>query len=341
MTCQIKIAKTLEKIIKKVVIKYSVMIIRVSKLKQLYIYLKSEDSANHFESDDFKEFIEVFPDVELIFLQAEKDLIAALPKIEWLDTWYFQEDWFSLAPKLQAIFTPAAGKDWVHADPSAQVPIHHGTFHGPMIAEVMVGMMLYFNRQMPKMQSLQKRNIWDRNLQGNTAMLCNQKALIVGYGMIGKSCGRMLTSMGMQVFGYQRKYLEGYDVDTNVRYVSDDRLNETLALADHVIMLLPGGHETRHFISKDRLSSMKNTAYLYNFGRGTTISEEDLCWALDGNLVAGAGLDVTEVEPLPLSSELWARDDVLLTPHSSCVFKEYQALHVHELVFLVKKIVHM
>jgi len=83
---------------------------------------------------------------------------------------------------------------------------------------------------------------------------------------------------------------------------------------------------------------MKPSAFLYNFGRGTTIGETDLLMALDSGLIAGAGLDVTEIEPLPEESQLWQHDKVVLMPHSACVFQEYQALHIQELEFYLKNL---
>ena len=112
-------------------------------------------------------------------------------------------------------------------------------------------------------------------------------------------------------------------------------LDSALAEADHIIMLLPRHETTRHYLDKPRFSKMKAGAIVYNFGRGSTISEQDLVWALEHKIIAGAGLDVTEIEPLPIESALWHQDNVLLMPHSSCVFAEYQALHIDELSMLI------
>ena len=99
--------------------------------KQLFVYLVSDDIGNHFNADHFQPFSDQFPEIELIFLADEQSLLDTLESIEWLDTWYFDGKWFNLAPRLKAVFTPAAGKDWVHEDPMHVVPTYYGKFHGP------------------------------------------------------------------------------------------------------------------------------------------------------------------------------------------------------------------
>ena len=146
-----------------------------------------------------------------------------------------------------------------------------------------------------------------------------------------------MTGVGMSVSGYQRRHQSGFDPETGVEYINDENLETSLGLADHIIVLLPGGEQTRYFMSRDLLAKIKPGAFFYNFGRGSTIRDSDLLWALDTGIIAGAGIDVTEVEPLPTSSPLWRHRQVILLPHSSCVFEEYQQLHVQELVDLVKR----
>ena len=178
-------------------------------LKRLFIYLVSDDVGNHFTADHFRSFSVNFPEIELTFLPDEQTLLEALPSIEWLDTWYFKREWFALAPGLQAVFTPAAGKDWVHEDPQHLVPTYYGKFHGTMIAESMLGLMLHFSRNISEMLALQHQKVWSRNAQQGSTLLRNQSALIVGYGNIGRSCGQLLTSLGMRVQGYQRRHRSG------------------------------------------------------------------------------------------------------------------------------------
>ena len=107
-----------------------------------------------------------------------------------------------------------------------------------------------------------------------------------------------------------------------------------LPIADHVVLLLPGGPETNRFMNRDRLDLMQPGAYIYNFGRGNALVAADLIPCL--NRLGGAFLDVTEDEPLPAISPLWQQKNslptVFITPHSSCMYKDYTGLYIEEIV---------
>lgn len=285
-----------------------------------------------FEEADFALLGEAYPDLEIVRHRRPAALKEALAEAELVDSWFFPAGWYEEAPRLRAVFTPAAGRDWVESDPGGRVAVHHGTFHGPLVAESMLGMMLHFNRKIPEIVENQRRRRWDRNLQFPGSLLRSQRAIILGYGAIGRHCARLLGVVGMSVVGCQRKIAGGIDEETGARYCRPEDLPQALPQADHIVLLLPGGEETRGFLSRDRLAHVKRGAHVYNFGRGTTSPEADLRWALDEGLLAGAGLDVTEVEPLAPESSLWADPRVLITPHSSCVYDEYRPWHVAELV---------
>ncbi len=297
----------------------------------LHVWLESENRAFHFQPADFDPLRKSFPSLELVHHATRSSLLEALPAAELIATWHFETDWYARAPRLRALFTPAAGKDWVAEDPARRVATHYGTFHGPMIAQSLLGLMLHFNRRIPRMLENAQRRAWDRNLQFPSRLLRNQSVLLIGYGNIARACARLLRALEVEVVGCQRSPGEDRDAETGARLCKPAALPEELARADHVVLLLPGGDETRGFLDRERLQSMKRGAYLYNFGRGTTVRESDVLWALEAGILGGAGLDVTEPEPLPASSPLWSHPQVLVLPHSSCVYQEYRALHVAEL----------
>jgi phosphoglycerate dehydrogenase-like enzyme len=132
--------------------------------------------------------------------------------------------------------------------------------------------------------------------------------------------------------GLRRQTTGGEDPETGVRCLTIEGIDDELRRADHVVLLLPGGAETHRFFRREYLSAMKRTAFLYNLGRGTVLAEEDLVWAIENRVLAGAGLDVFEQEPLPASSRLWGFRNVLILPHSSPAYAEYGTLFVEELV---------
>ncbi len=305
---------------------------------RLHVYLVADEVAFHFSADHHQLLQQLLPGWEIIKLTSEAELLQALPEIEVLDTWRFDANWYAKAPALKQIFTPAAGHDWIQQDPDGKVIISQGTFHGSMIAETMLGLMLHFNRRISAMLALQQQHQWNRNQQQSSPLLSSQTVVIIGYGSIGKFCARYLTQLGTRVYAHRRSCSSGIDPDSGAEYIPAESLNDRLAEADHVVLLLPGGEQTQGFMNRERLKSIKTGAYLYNFGRGTTLPTASLLWALTHTGIQGAGLDVTEVEPLPADSPLWDHPDVVVLPHSACIFKEYMSLHIQELRTLLGKV---
>ena len=120
--------------------------------------------------------------------------------------------------------------------------------------------------------------------------------------------------------------------------ITFDRLEEELPCADHVVLLLPGGRATDGIFTERHFNAMKPGAFLYNLGRGNCYREEDLITALKNGTIAGAGLDVFAEEPLPADSPLWEQPNVLITPHSSAISREYIDLFIREWLETLRKI---
>ncbi len=135
---------------------------------------------------------------------------------------------------------------------------------------------------------------------------------IIGCGHIGTLLSRKAAGFGMKIIGYDR-YLPAE------RFVPEierrETLEELLEESDFVSIHLPVTPSTRGLISGKELRSMKKSAYLINVSRGEIVNEAELCEALKEGVIAGAGLDVFEKEPLPMDSELLKLDNVVLTPH--------------------------
>ena len=96
-----------------------------------------------------------------------------------------------------------------------------------------------------------------------------------------------------------------------------------LGKSDYVVLSVPLTPETRNIMGEAELRSMKQNAYIINVGRGDLIDEEVLIRVLDERKIAGAGLDVTAIEPLPKDSRLWDMDNVILSPHVSGSMENY------------------
>ena len=295
------------------------------------VFLRSPVAWMDLTSEHFEPLAAGFPRLDLAFLDSFEELQDCIGEPELVLTWKFPAELYPPATRLKAVFTPAAGRERVAEDPRGLVQTFYGSFHGPMIAETLLGMMLYFNNRFAEMIDHQRRRVWDRDAQTRNSLLRGQHAILVGYGNIARHCAALLTSVGCTVSGLTRRHRDGTDPQTGARYVHwDDALLE-LPQADHVVLLLPGGDATHGRFSRRFLEAMKRTAVLYNFGRGGSVRDADLIWALENRLLAGAGLDVFEAEPLPSDSPFWTLENVLISPHSSCSYREYGKLFVTEL----------
>lgn len=134
---------------------------------------------------------------------------------------------------------------------------------------------------------------------------------IVGMGSIGTEVARMLSLLGATVIGVRRNPAPS---DYAERVVGVDQLLDVLARSDAVVCALPNSDDTQHLIGNEALNALGH-GWLVNVGRGSTLDEEALAEALvDGDLI-GAGIDVTEVEPLPEDSPLWDIENLIITPH--------------------------
>ncbi len=138
-------------------------------------------------------------------------------------------------------------------------------------------------------------------------------ALIVGLGGIGAEAARLAASFGMNVIGTDARR------DTAPPGVSEmhrpEALDELLPRADFVILTVPHTPATEGLMHRARFQRMKRSAFFINIGRGMTTKLEDLVAALRAGEIAGAGLDVFEIEPLPQDHPLWTMPNVLITPH--------------------------
>jgi phosphoglycerate dehydrogenase-like enzyme len=135
---------------------------------------------------------------------------------------------------------------------------------------------------------------------------------ILGLGAVGQEVARMAKAFGMKVIGTKRRPAAMANVD---EVLPPDRTDDVLARADFLLLLLPATPTTDNFINTTRLSKMKPTAWLLNFGRGHLINDDDLIAAVKAKTIAGAVLDVFRQEPLPAGHPFWKTDGILVLPH--------------------------
>lgn len=153
---------------------------------------------------------------------------------------------------------------------------------------------------------------------------------VVGVGAIGAEICRRGHAFGMSLVAVDpdRRELSGLIEDV----WQADRLPELLALADFVVIAAPHTPETEKLFRAEQFEQMKESAYLVNIGRGVIVDLVDLTEALRTDTIAGAALDVCEVEPLPVDHPLWSMDNVIITPHVAAASTRVAERHLETLL---------
>jgi phosphoglycerate dehydrogenase-like enzyme len=161
----------------------------------------------------------------------------------------------------------------------------------------------------------QARREWKKSGQeaGDVVHLPEATALIVGVGGIGAETARLLAAFGVTVLATDARRTSAPEGVAELH--KPDALDALLPRADFVILTVPHTPATEGFFNRARFQKMKPTAFFINIGRGMTTKLDDLVAALNAGEIAGAALDVYEIEPLPVEHPLWTMPNVLLTPH--------------------------
>ncbi|OHD57167.1 MAG: hypothetical protein A2Y33_09600 [Spirochaetes bacterium GWF1_51_8] len=302
---------------------------------QIAVFLQTEEKSFSVREEQILKLRKSFISYDVVNCPTEAEFIQHLHNAAYAVTWFFKKEWYAVAPFLQTVFTPAAGKEWIEPDPSGRISVIFGRFHGKIMRESLLSMILYFNRKVGTAIQNQSDRKWDRDAFFNTHSLTRQTAVIIGYGNIGRECAKVLKALGCSVTGVKRDLTKGAGDGIADKVIVFADILPALRDADHVILTLPGGRETDGIFSRAHLEAMKKTAYLYNMGRGNCVYEDDMVWAMMHSKIAGFWLDVFDKEPLPLSSKLWRLPNVILTPHASAINSEYFDLYFDELIQIV------
>jgi phosphoglycerate dehydrogenase-like enzyme len=247
----------------------------------------------------------ILPEVEIIAGSVSARLLPLAIQLRWYQQWGAGADWLARRPEL-------AERDFVLTNVSG--------VHAIPISEHILALMLAFARALPAAFRGQARGQWASQREG-VFELAGKTLLLVGVGAIGRRTAQLCHSLGMRVLGIRRnpdRTAPGIDEMGGM-----DRLRERLPDADFVVLTVPLTAETRHMMSTAEFAAMQRSAYLINIGRGGTVDEAALVAALQEGRIAGAGLDVTEIEPLPADSPLWQMENVILTAHYSGVTPAY------------------
>lgn len=238
--------------------------------------------------------------------------------------------WHTMGPLLAPALRPGSRLRWVHSLPAGiegvltpeLLAAEHVRFTsskgplGPMMAEHALMLMLALARDLPGFARDQAERRW-RFLADERPMVdtFGKTVLILGVGEVGGHLARMCrVGLRMRVLGLARTRRDDPHVE---RYIERADLHAALGEADFVALCLALTPETARIIDAAALAAMRPTAYLVNVARGGLVDEDALVAALRAGRLAGAGLDATAVEPLPVESPLWELPNVIITPHVS------------------------
>lgn len=180
------------------------------------------------------------------------------------------------------------------------------------VAHTVIMMLLNFSSTMQQqigMLAKGDRSNFTKYLQVSHTEVNGKTLGVVGAGHIGMEVIKVAKALGMNVLVHTRTPKADGD---GIRYVS---LDELLEHSDYITLHCPLNEQTKHMINKDTIAKMKSSTIIINTGRGALINEADLCDALAAKRIAGAGLDVQEVEPPAEDSPLYTLDNVIITPH--------------------------
>ncbi|MGJ7045134.1 phosphoglycerate dehydrogenase [Thermoanaerobacterium thermosulfurigenes] len=176
------------------------------------------------------------------------------------------------------------------------------------VADLVFTMILELSRQLFKMDKIVRDNRWDKVIGRE---VYGKVIGIIGTGNIGKSVAKRATGFDMRILGYDMFPDYEFAKEIGMEYVDSQTL---LKNSDYITLHIPFTESMHHFIDREELEMIKTTAYIINTSRGELINEEALYEALKQKRLAGAALDVFEIEP-PYNSKLIKLENVILSPH--------------------------
>jgi len=263
---------------------------------------------------------EAAPNVEFLVDLSEEEALAQAGRIQGADAHLLTDAFLAAAHDLRWVQSWSAGvtryleREGLRDNDRIVLTNMKGV-HGPAIAEHVFAMLLSLTRDLAAFRKAQDEGEWDRRAGTGLNTLSGRTMLVVGMGGIGSQIARRAKGFDMKVLATVRTARPAPDYCDELGTAAD--LDRFLPEADVVAVALPLTEETTDLFDAGKFALMKPGAYFLNVGRGRIVVTDDLLASLDSGHLAGAGLDVTEPEPLPSDHPLWKSDKVLITPHVS------------------------
>lgn len=238
-------------------------------------------------------------DADALLGTVNPDLVRAGKKLKWVQM-YFAGMENVLSPEL------------VNSD----IVLTNGKIiQGPEIADHAMALLLALTRGLYRTIPTRTTEKWSRNTEQGMVELNGKTAVVIGVGGIGTQIAVRAHGFGMRVIGVDPKdkpYMPFVE-----KMVTPERLDEVLPEADVIFISAPHTPKSRGMVGSRQFDLMKKGAYFVAVSRGKVFDNNALVRALDSKRLAGAGLDVTDPEPLPPGHPLWKFENVVITPHTA------------------------
>lgn len=269
-------------------------------------------------NDDIGSLRQALPDTEFVVVRTTAEALQAAAEVDAI-VGYCSEELIAAATSLVWVQVYSSGVERclaAEAIASGQVVLTNmQKMSSPVIGEHAIAMMLSLARGLPAFARNMKSGEWLRGSTIVSAMtpISGKTLLVVGLGGIGTQAAQRGAALGMRVVATRNSSREGPDFVDYVGLPSE--LLHLASDADVIINALPLTEATRGMLDHDFFAATKRGAFFINVGRGATVDTAALTAALLSGHLGGAGLDVTDPEPLPAEHPLWQIENVIITPH--------------------------
>jgi len=262
--------------------------VKLKKKYDLKIYYTKDDE---FPAKDILDKIEIYAGWRIM------NAIDVMPNLKWIHLYSAGVDRY--AEMFKSIENPP------------RLTNNRGTYAVPL-TEHSLAMLFAVVRKINNYVKNQAERNW--HYEGRVKEIHSSTAGIVGFGDVGKYTAKMLKALGAKVLVQKLNKSEKPEYVDEI-YYGDDGLDAMLSQCDFVLLSLPGTKATKHLLDRERMLKMKPGAVITNVGRGNTIDCDALADLIESGHIGGAGLDVTDPEPLNSEHKLWGLENVIITPH--------------------------
>lgn len=268
----------------------------------------------------------------------EEENIELIESADFYFGWDFKKEWIEKAKSLKLIIIPSAGKDYMPLEEleEAKIPVITGTgYHAmPMVEQIMLYILGFSRGVFQTFNLKEKEEWWKPQIKESFFDINGETMTILGCGAVGKKLAKTAKEFGLNTIGIRRNINQ---IEDYIEWHTPDYMEEAFKRSKIVVNLLPLTKETEYIIDKDMFEKMKGCKIFINIGRGKTVNEKDLQWALENKLIEYCAMDVYDEKPPKMDNPLRFNNNVVLTPKTGVFFYKYMEYATKYLVITIKK----